>query len=68
MSRISDIQVKSLYFLSNVQIGAQVYITNGLEGPPNEKEVNLYLVAHFPLPPPPSNFSLKLQSFFKNFV
>lgn len=55
MSTISDIQVKSLYFLSNVQIGAQVYITNGLEGPPNEKEVNLYLVAHFPLPPPPSN-------------
>lgn len=42
MSTISDIQAKSLYFLSNVQVGAQVYITNGLEGPPNEKEVFVF--------------------------
>lgn len=44
-----------------------IYLINGLEEPPNEKEVNLYLVARFPLPPPPANLSLELQSFLKIF-
>lgn len=62
---VFNIQVKPLYFLSNVQTGAQIYIINGLERPSNEREVNLCLVAHLPLPTPPSNFPLKLQRFLK---
>lgn len=51
ISIIFNIQVKFLCFLPDVQTGAHVYIINGLEGPPNEREVNMYLVAHPPLTP-----------------
>lgn len=49
-----------------MQTGAHVYIINGLEGPPNQREVNMYLVAHPPLTPKisPQITKLQLKVFF----
>lgn len=48
-----------------MQTGAHVYIINGLEGPPNEREVNMYLVAQPPLTPKflPQITKLQLKKF-----
>lgn len=51
--------------LPNVQTGAQIYLINGLDEPPSEREVNMYSVAHLQPPPcSPQITKLLLKNLF----